>query len=54
MQYRKTGTIDLSGRQLTEVPRHLWRNRSLRVLNLFRNKLKMVPATSGKFEACMY
>src|SRR5258707_6706565 len=38
------GKLDLSGRELTAVPPRVWRNKSLRVLNLFRNKLKTLPA----------
>ena len=38
------GKLDLSGRELTTVPPRVWRNKSLRVLNLFRNKLKTLPA----------
>src|ERR1700720_3306527 len=36
--------LDLSGRQLTSVPPDTWQDRSLRVLNLYRNKLKILPA----------
>jgi Leucine-rich repeat (LRR) protein len=43
MQPSEPGKLDLSDRQLMSVPPHAWRNKSLRVLNLYRNKLKILP-----------
>jgi len=45
MTSAETGKLDLSGRQLTAVPPDVWRNNSLRVLNLFRNELTCLPAS---------
>src|ERR1700739_1261704 len=45
MTSAKSDKLDLSNRQLTAVSPDVWRNSSLRVLNLFRNELTSIPAS---------
>src|ERR1700730_12410778 len=44
MSPRKRAELDLSGRHLASIPPKIWRNPSLRVLNLFRNELNSLPS----------
>ena len=50
MTSAESDKLDLSNRQLASIPPKIWRNTSLRVLNLFRNELKSLSASIAQLK----